>query len=140
MSKNATLRISLCSRGAPRLRGTPLGGPKKAPLARQVARKPPWGAPSGRPKRGQKRANFFFPRWYDFLGFSFHFLPTFFWPVFAGTIFQPAKIVCVPPAPGCGIRIFGDVWHPLPPRGGGLKNKFPNAPKLDTTHPYLLTA
>ena len=28
------------------------------------------------------------------------------------------------------------------PRGGGegLKNKFPNAPKLDTTHPYLLTA
>ena len=19
---------------------------------------------------------------------------------------------------GCGIRIFGDVWHPLPPRGG----------------------
>ena len=40
---------------------------------------------------------------------------------------------------GCGIRIFGDVWHPLP-RGGGGSKKFPNAPKLDTTHPYLLTA
>ena len=35
------------------------------------------------------------------------------------------------------LRIFGDVRHPLP--GGGLYKQFPNAPKLDTTHPCLLT-
>ena len=41
----------------------PPGGLKNAPLARQVARKPPWGAPSGRPvgapQKGSKKGQFF---------------------------------------------------------------------------------
>ena len=32
-------------------------------------------------------------------------------------------------APGCGIRIFGDVWHPLP-RGGGSKKQIPKCPQI----------
>ena len=37
---------------------------------------------------------------------------------------------------GCGIRIFGDVWHPLPPRGGGSKKQIPKCPKIGY-HPPL---